>query len=98
MYSKHPFTLLKKTMTTCTKENLVEDVLGLVAINKEFLQRLPASETHGKECLEDMHTHLCELLSKMITAPLTGRVFLPSPEHYVSSRERLQSLQASFNN
>jgi hypothetical protein len=83
-------------MTTCVKDNLVEDVLAIININHECLINLPESEVNGKEALQDMHTHLCELLSKMITGPLTGRVYMPGPEMYVSSQDRLHSLRAAF--
>ena len=84
-------------MTTCTKENLVEDVLALIHVNSEFLKAVPQGQDYATECLQDMHTHLCELLSKMIASPLTGRVFMPGPDMYVGTKTRLQSLQQVFN-
>lgn len=83
-------------MTACIKENLVEDVLAVISVNQDALNRLPASEKHGRESLQDMHVHLCELLSKMISSPLTGRVYMPTPEMYVGTKERVQSLHMVF--
>ena len=54
---------------------------------------LDCNTTHSKfvedtrELLEDVKIDLCNLASRLVTAPITGRMFLPLPVDYVSPED-----------
>jgi hypothetical protein len=49
-----------------------------------------------RELLEDVKIDLCNLVSRLVTAPITGRMFLPLPVDYVSTEDAHKSLHAQL--
>jgi hypothetical protein len=49
-----------------------------------------------RELLEDVKIDLCNLASCLVTAPITGRMFLPLPVDYVSPEDAQKSLHAQL--
>ena len=49
-----------------------------------------------RELLEDVKIDLCNLASRLVTAPITGRMFLPLPVDYVSTEDAHKSLHAQL--
>jgi len=54
------------------------DIVAIVACVKRG-QTEAKSLAEAQESLRDIHTMLCGLLSSVLTAPLTGRMFVPMP-------------------
>lgn len=82
-------------MPSHIRENLPEnviDIINLVKRMKSDAQTNPKFST--QESLEDLETHLCDLLSSMIASPLTGRIFLQAPSAYVPAEVAQSSLRA----
>ena len=79
------------------KQNLAEDVISILNIVKRHRCEIAANRTpfDASSAFEDLETHLCDLLSSMISSPLTGRLFLSPPQAYVSEEARQSSLQHS---
>tara|TARA_Y100000361_G_scaffold135567_1_gene135594 strand:+ start:63 stop:326 length:264 start_codon:yes stop_codon:yes gene_type:complete len=81
-------------MPLSIKQNLAEDVIAILNAVKRY--RLEAS-THPnfsiQDTLQDIETHLCDLLTSMISSPLTGRIFLLPPSAYVTEQEREESVR-----
>ena len=80
------------------RSNLVESVVALC----DQVEELKADSviltdvTATRERLTDLHLALCELMHSMIASPLTGRIFLSSPEAYVTEAARQESFQMQF--
>lgn len=80
------------------RSNLVESVVALC----DQVEELKADSvilkdvTATRERLADLHLALCELMHSMIASPLTGRIFLSSPEAYVTEAARQESFQMQF--
>jgi hypothetical protein len=55
-----------------------------------------ASVEELREMLEDVKIDLCRLASLLVTAPITGRIFLPLPAAYVSAEDAQKSLRAQL--
>jgi len=45
------------------------------------------------DTLNDIHTHLCRLLSSMLNSPLTGRMFIPMHDPQAQCVEKMASLK-----
>ena len=80
------------------RSNLVESVVALCDQVEELKADsvMLADVTATRECLTDLHLALCELMHSMIASPLTGRIFLSSPEAYVTDVARQESFQTQF--
>ena len=50
----------------------------------------------ARELLFDVRIALCRLASALVTAPITGRIFLPLPPSYVSPEDAHRSLRAQL--
>ena len=48
------------------------------------------------EILEDVKIYLCKMLSLLVTAPVTGRMFIPLPDEYLSEETITQSVYAQL--
>lgn len=85
-------------MPLSIRQNLVEDVIKITQLVEQYRDDRAAHENaeQTQERFNDVHVHLCELMSAMIASPLTGRIFLPTPEEYVDEETRAQSLQEQF--
>lgn len=75
--------ILKCIRAVCEKQRLLSSVTD--AQREGFLE-----ET--RETLEEVKIDLCNLASLLVTAPITGRMFLPSPADYVSDETVMKSL------
>jgi len=45
------------------------------------------------DTLNDIHTHLCRLLSSMLNSPLTGRMFIPMQDAQAQCVDKMASLK-----
>jgi hypothetical protein len=65
-------------------------------------ETLDCNTTHSKlmentrELLEDVKNDLCNLASRLVTARITGRMFLPLPKDYVSPADAQKSLHSQL--
>ena len=87
-----------RTMPLGVRENLVEDVIRIVKVAEGFRDDAAG---HGdaektRERFNDIVVHLSELMAAMIASPLTGRIFLQSPDAYVDAETRKESVAANF--
>ena len=86
-------------MSVVTK-NLIHDVLRIVCViqnKKAALQKISAVDSNvirqfSNEVLDDIDADLSALLSTMINSPLTGTMFTPLPQDFVSIEDRETSL------
>lgn len=87
-------------MPHSVRQNLVEDVIQITTLVEKYRDdkashKIP-EQVH--EHFNDIHVHLCELMSAMIASPLSGRIFLAPPEAYVDAETMEASLNANFLN
>ena len=77
------------------KDNLIEEVVTIIA----FVNTQAASDTTNlKDFKNDIHFRLCHLLSAMLSSPLTGRVYLSTPETYIDTDEKTEAIAQTFSN
>ena len=81
--------------------SVVKEILKCIRVVCEKQLQLSASATttqrerfieETRETLEEVKINLCNLASMLVTAPITGRIFLPSPADYVSEETVMRSL------
>ncbi|NBX17957.1 MAG: hypothetical protein EBR09_11385 [Proteobacteria bacterium] len=85
------------------ENNVMDSVLQCIRLLAEK-QRVLAKNDKGMESLNkeiqevlfDVHIALCRLASTLVTAPITGRMFLPLPQSYVTPEEQQESLCAQL--
>lgn len=75
------------------RDNLVEEVVHLLAFVNTQKKK---SSDNDAEFVNDVHFKLCNLLSAMLSAPLSGRVYLATPETYISENQKNQIIQKTF--
>ena len=80
------------------RSNLVENVIVLCDMVEELKENYAIlKDTKAvSERLNDVHLALCELMHSMIASPLTGRIFLSTPEAYVTEGTKQDSFQTQF--
>jgi len=79
------------------KNNLAEDVVAIIQVVQRYRQEAcTLTNFNHHAALEDLNTHLCDLLSSMISSPITGRLYLAPPNAYVTPEQRKESLTAQF--
>ena len=80
------------------RENLVENVIRITTLVEKYRDDKASHKdiVQVHENFNDIHVHLCELLSAMIASPLSGRLFLVTPEGYVSAETQKASLEQNF--
>jgi len=85
-------------MPPSLRENLIEDVIKIAKLVEQYRDdRAAHSDTEKtQERFNDIHVHVCELMSSMISSPLSGRIFLTPPSAYVDEETRKQSLDKNF--
>ena len=87
-----------RNMPPSIRQNLIEDVIRITKLVEEYrddkASHKDAEQVH--EHFNDIHVHLCELMSAMIASPLSGRIFLVPPEAYVDAETKEASLDANF--
>jgi hypothetical protein len=75
--------ILNCIRAVCEKQRQLSSVA--ITQRERFIE-----ETH--ETLEEVKINLCNLASMLVTAPISGRIFLPSPADYVSEETTMKSL------
>jgi len=58
----------------------------------KFLRESRVQQASWQEVSGELEVRLCELMQKMITGPLTGQMFVPSPVEFLSAAEVERSL------
>lgn len=79
------------------KQNLPETVIDILNIIKRYRTEARTHlhfDVHAS--LQDLETHLCDLLSSMIASPITGRLFLLPPSSYVTPQDMETNLSLHF--
>ena len=84
-------------MPTNIRQNLPENVISILKLVKRYRSEAAGSPNFDTgEALGDLETHLCDLLSSMVSSPLTGRIFLQPPAAYVPHQVAQDHLHASL--
>jgi len=85
---------------TTVEDNVVDSILKCIRLVEEKHAMLGATEKNTEAALEDarellfdVRIALCRLASALVTAPITGRMFLPLPASYVTPEEAQASLR-----
>jgi hypothetical protein len=91
---------------TNVSRNVVNDVLRCLARcaeKQEALARLPARhdeaaavKQQAEDALRDLEIDLCNLAASFVTAPMSGRMFVPLPNEYVSEAAARESRHAQM--
>lgn len=91
-------TTKQASMPLSLRENLIEDVIKITKLVEEYRDDRSAHSDaeQTQERFNDIHVHLCELMSSMISSPLSGRIFLTSPSAYVDEETREASLNENL--
>ena len=79
----------KQMLLSSIQEQLGCKVLDCNATCSKFVE-------DRRKLLEDVKIDLCNLTSRLVTAPITGRMFLPLPVDYVSPEDTQKSLHAQL--
>lgn len=75
------------------KDNLIEEVVQILSFVNQNKAKCGVEST---EFVNDIHFKLCNLLSAMLSGPLSGRVYLATPESYISEAQKSDSIQKNF--
>lgn len=73
--------------------NLVSHVLQIIKMAREqktLFENCEQNSIDKKiviENIEDIHCKLCRFLSSMISSPITGRIFLSTPQQFLNGCE-----------
>jgi hypothetical protein len=91
---------------TNVSRNVVNDVLRCIAQCTAQQQALAAVQCRHEEAatvkqqaedmLKDMEITLCNLAASFVTAPMSGRLFLPLPNEYVDETQAQESRLAQL--
>jgi hypothetical protein len=89
---------------TNVSRNLVNDVLQCIkhcSEKQEELKRMPARNDEALriralDMLKDIEINLCNLAACFVTAPMSGRLFIPLPCEYVDEATAQQSRAAQL--
>lgn len=81
----------KSHMSQTQRVPLSSDVVEVIQYVKQCRDRALSAE-ESRECMHDIHTKLCCLLSSIISSPLTGRMFIPSASTMLTSKEKSVSV------
>jgi hypothetical protein len=79
----------KQMLLSSIQEQLGCKVLDWNAMRSKFVE-------DRSELLEDVKIDLCNLASRLVTAPITGHMFLQLPVDYVSPEDTQKSLHAQL--
>ena len=90
------------SMTSC-KGNVIEEVLKCIALceqNKKTIQNMKGDSETIRECavehVNDMETHLCQMVSMFLTVSMSGRLFTPLQHESLNEEQLQQSLEAQM--
>jgi hypothetical protein len=88
---------------TSVQGNVVQEVLGCIAACSQHQAELGVHELdaqrlreRAQDMLKDVEQKLCALAASFLTAPMSGRMFIPLPHEYVGEEQRRQSLEAQL--
>jgi hypothetical protein len=88
---------------TAVEDNVVDSILKCIRLVEQKQAALAAKDKSteaaiedARELLFDVHIALCRLASALVTAPITGRIFLPLPSSYVTPEEAQVSLRSQL--
>ena len=72
----------------CTEHKLALSELGRVhGGNEAVLQR-------AQDVILDMEIELCKMAASLVTAPISGRMFISLPSEYISKQAQTASMHA----
>lgn len=71
-------------------QNIVTEILNIMAYVKSLESE--DGKVVDKECLENIHARLADLLSSCIMHPVQGRLSLSLPQSFVSEEDQYNSL------
>jgi hypothetical protein len=63
---------------------------GLTAQERDSAQQL------AMDMLQDMEIELCNLAASLVTAPISGRIFIPLPPEYIDKQVQAESMHAQL--
>lgn len=92
---------------TNVSRNVVSDVLRCIALCTEQQQSLAKLPTHRPEdadkikqhaanMLHEIEIELCHLAASFVSAPMSGRMFIPLPNAYTSEQDTNASRPAQL--
>ena len=93
---------------THMQDNIVQHVLNAIQVletHAHTLEHMPhntvdkavAKHAHVQDMLQEINILLCNLVSVMVTAPITGRMFIPLPQSKTTSKAAEESMQMQLN-
>jgi hypothetical protein len=77
----------------CTEHKLALSELGRVHGGNEAV--LPVLQ-RAQDMILDMEIELCKLAASLVTAPISGRMFIPLPPEYISKQAQTTSMHAQL--
>jgi len=85
-----------------TQQHLATNIVECVQFIHKQQQKLKSAETSkileiANESLHDVEAKLCQLISQIITAPLTGRLVMPYPAECLTTQQKQFSLYKQLN-
>lgn len=85
-----------------TQQHLAVNIVECVQFIHKQRQKLKGVETSkiqeiATESLQDVEAKLCQLISQIITAPLTGRLVMPYPSECLTTQQKQFSLYRQLN-
>ena len=85
-----------------TQQHLATNIVECVQFihkQKEKLKNTEASKLleMANESLQDVEAKLCQLISEIITAPLSGRLVMPYPAECLTTQQKQFSLYKQLN-
>lgn len=72
------------------ESNIIDDILTLIEYVRQEGQQHASPNDNA---FVDVHHRLCQILRKLILAPVHGRLYVTAPCHYVSPAEQNVSLE-----
>ena len=87
---------------SATQQHLATNIVECVQFihkQKEKLKNTEASKLleMANESLQDVEAKLCQLISEIITAPLSGRLVMPYPAECLTTQQKQFSLYKQLN-
>jgi hypothetical protein len=86
---------------TNTSRNVVSEVLLCIQTctdKQAELASIPAQQqetidlkVRAGDMLQDIEIHLCKMAASLVTAPMSGRMFIPVPSEFVSEQAVYES-------
>ena len=71
----------------------VHDVLDCLQFVRTWREQNPSHHSEVSELFNELEVRLCELMSKMLTGPLTGKMFAMFPHEQLTAEQMQASLR-----